>query len=110
MFAYQSIFFKEKFPRVCLNIESAMQRMSSMGRENGNTKHEFCGGLKWSPRRWGFDDDDDELIKLIEDDIFNYARKNLALLNVYIKVREGPRSTGQDDSSGFLFCLVFVEC
>ena len=30
---------------------------------------------------------DDELVKLIEDDIFNYARKNLALLNVYIKVR-----------------------
>ena len=70
---------------MCLNIESAKERMSSM---NGDGDHEFCGGLKWSPRRWGFDADD-ELIKLIEDDIFNYARKNLALLNVYIKVGEG---------------------
>ena len=41
---------------------------------------------RWNPRRWGFGDDD-ELIKLIEDDIFSYARKNLALINVYIKVR-----------------------
>ena len=84
-----SLLFKEKFPRVCLNIESAKERMSSMNGD-GDGEHEFCGGLKWSPRRWGFAADD-ELIRLIEDDIFNYARKNLALLNVYIKVREGGR-------------------
>ena len=41
---------------------------------------------RWNPRSWGFGSDD-ELIKLIEDDIFSYARKNLALINVYIKVR-----------------------
>ena len=69
---------QEKFPRLCLHIETVMERMSSRGRE-------FCGGLRWAPRRWGFAADD-ELIALVEKDIFHYARKNLALLNVYIKV------------------------
>ena len=63
---------------MCLRIETVMERMSSRGRE-------FCGGLRWAPRRWGFAADD-ALIALVERDIFRYARKNLALLNVYIKV------------------------
>ena len=71
---------QEKFPRLCLHIETVMERMSSM-----QSEHEFCGGLRWAPRRWGFAADD-ELIALVEKDIFHYARKNLALLNVYIKV------------------------
>ena len=63
---------------MCLRIETVMERMSSRGRE-------FCGGLRWAPRRWGFAADD-ALIALVERDIFRYAKKNLALLNVYIKV------------------------
>ena len=75
---------KEKFPRVCLNIETVMRRIAAAKGDGAA----ICAGLRWSPRRWGFAADD-ELIRRIEDDIFNYARKNLALLNVYIKVREG---------------------
>ena len=72
---------QEKFPRLCLHIETVMERMKS----SMQSEHEFCGGLRWAPRRWGFAADD-ELIALVERDIFRYARKNLALLNVYIKV------------------------
>ena len=37
--SYCLLSLQEKFPRLCLNIESVMERMAPTG-------HEFCGGLR----------------------------------------------------------------
>ena len=42
--------------------------------------------LKWMPvREWGIPKDDED-IKKLEETIFLYAKQNLAVVNVYIKV------------------------
>ena len=42
--------------------------------------------LKWIPvRKWGIPKDDED-IKKLEETIFLYAKQNLAVVNVYIKV------------------------
>ena len=42
--------------------------------------------LKWIPvRKWGIPKDDEDITKL-EETIFLYAKQNLAVVNVYIKV------------------------
>jgi hypothetical protein len=46
----------------------------------------FFQRLKWIPvRKWGLSKYDED-IKRLEETIFMYAKKNLAVVNVYIKV------------------------
>ncbi len=69
---------------MCNNIQRLIGKMSSKG--NGSAAHGLCDDLVWSVRRWGFDDDDPDIVN-VEEDIFRYAKHNLAVVNVYIKVR-----------------------
>ena len=46
----------------------------------------ICVNNRWDPvRLWKFERNDKD-IKILEEDIFHYAQKNLAVVNVYIKV------------------------
>ncbi|TRY72690.1 hypothetical protein TCAL_05397 [Tigriopus californicus] len=73
-------FLIAKFPTVCHNIRVVFQRVSDIG-ENGS----LCRALKWDPvRLWDFNRTDADIARL-EDDIFQYAKQNLAVVNVYIK-------------------------
>ena len=76
-------FLDTKFPNVCKNIESVENRISEENGEGGGgvCKH----SLEWDPPgMWNFSRDDAD-IKALEEDIFIYAKLNLAVVNVYIK-------------------------
>ena len=71
-------FLVNKFPNVCVNIDQLMVRLDSLGMV-------LCENLRWDPvRLWNFSRNDTG-IKLLEEDIFYYAKMNLAVVNVYIK-------------------------
>lgn len=73
-------FLIAKFPTVCQNIRIVFQRVSDIG-ENSS----LCRALKWDPvRLWDFNRTDPDIARL-EEDIFHYAKQNLAVVNVYIK-------------------------
>lgn len=45
-------------------------------------KQKVCEDFKWEPRKWGMNM---IYVRSLEEDIFLYAKKNLAVVNVYIK-------------------------
>ena len=75
----KEVFLVAKFPTVCKNIKSFSEKI----RMELNVS--ICEDMRWDHvRRWGFRRNDEEMRNL-EDDIFQYAKKNLAVVNVYIK-------------------------
>lgn len=76
---------KVKFPDVCDSIHRLQQRLKNRTITDNSTHLVLCSDLRWDPvRLWGFQRDDKD-VKRLEDDIFSYAKKNLAVVNVYIK-------------------------
>ena len=72
------LFLVSKFPTVCVNIDRVLARLSE-------TNYSLCRGLQWDPvRLWNFSQADEDVIRL-EEEIFQYAKQNLAVVNVYIK-------------------------
>ena len=75
----KAAFLIAKFPTVCNNI----QRFSEIIMAKMNLP--LCKDLRWDMiRRWGVTLNSSNL-KDLEEDIFQYAKKNLAVVNVYIK-------------------------
>jgi len=69
-------FLEVKFPSLCTNIEIVSVEIEK------HRGQRVCDDLKWEPRRWGISS---LHAKNLEEDIFIYAKKNLAVVNVYIK-------------------------
>lgn len=69
-------FLDSKFPTLCRNIERVSHSVEIYLRQK------LCEDLKWEPRKWVVDMIN---VRNLEEDIFLYAKKNLAVVNVYIK-------------------------
>jgi hypothetical protein len=83
-------FLVAKLPTVCDNIERIVSRIAQ-GVRNASSYESpaavpiVCTDLEWDPVRiYGFQREDRDLVDM-EEDIFVYAKKNLAVVNVYIK-------------------------
>ncbi len=75
----KKVFLEAKFPKVCKALAKVKERAQPAGVS-------VCGSdLRWDPiRLWGFSPTDADVINL-EEIVFQYAKHNLAVVNVYIK-------------------------
>ena len=64
-----------------------MDKVNPNGHSKANLKLVRVNGVFTFYRRWGLAVNSSELLSL-EEDIFQYAKKNLAVVNVYIKERD----------------------
>ena len=64
-----------------------MDKVNPNGHSKANLKLVRVNGVFTFYRRWGLAVNSSELLSL-EEDIFQYAKKNLAVVNVYIKARD----------------------
>jgi len=75
----KAAFLIEKFPSVCQNIQTVMLKT----KEALNIS--LCDDMRWDRvRRWD-SLQNSSAMRNLEEDIFQYAKKNLAVVNVYIK-------------------------
>lgn len=80
----KAVFLTNKFPDVCANIARISERLQVNPRLP-REQQALCDDFRWNPVRfWGFQPKDPDIFRL-EEDIFQYAKKNLAVVNVYIK-------------------------
>jgi len=68
---------KSKFPRLCQSIQEVQNVSLAMNKD-------ICWMKKWNPSLVGLNSTDPRIVEL-EDQLFIYAKHNLAVVNIYIK-------------------------